>query len=411
MSQSQRLRLLLCWGYHRSGWIQPFEQLRDQFDVHYLFHRSAAEEEGCRTDAPRHYWLDYTDAASVIERIAPDRIVFMALDGAWVIALNAEARRRGIPTFVVQHGHFNPVDESEARPAAQGLSTALQGGSPVAAVRFAGHSFGVAGGLGLAQTLRFMADARRTTARDAMRRHRFADRLPDYYVALSPESAQIYLQLDGAPTERVACIGVPEYDEIFGSVPASVPEDGPLLLLDSPNAENRWNATTMTVKDKVDFLRSLDDTVASVGRRLRVKLHPESYASQWLPELTNGTYLRDADLVEELSRAEVCVGFDSTLMIPAVWLRPTVIVRLRPSRILDVAAETGAASITSSLTGIDAQLLSTARRRFVRTELERQQYVERLSYRPDGRASERLREVLSDPKTALGRYCLDPEVG
>jgi hypothetical protein len=402
--QPGQLRLLLCWGYHRSGWIRPFEQLRDQFDVHYLFHRSPDEEEGCLTDAPRHYWLDFKDAASLIERVAPDRIVFMALDGAWAIALNAEARRRGVPTFIVQHGHFNPVGESGGRQTAQAVSQALQGGSPRAAFRFARRSFGLAGGIRLARTLRFMTDARRTDARQAMRRHVFADRLPDHYVALSQESAQVHLQLDGAPPHRIACIGVPEYDEIFRSVPTGSPRDGPVLLLDSPNAENRWNATTTIVQEKVAFLKSLDSAVTEVGRRLRVKLHPETYRAEWLPDLASGTYLRDADLVAEYARAGLCVGFDSTLMVPAVWLRPTVLIRLRPSRIIDVAAETGAASVIQSLTGMHAEHLSSAPLRFARSEVARQSYVRRLAYRPDGRAGERLGEVLKDPETAMRRY-------
>jgi hypothetical protein len=411
MLDSVRPRLLLCWGYHRAGWIRPFEKLRDQFDVHYLFHRSRDEEEGSLTDAPRYYWLDFKDAASVIERIRPDRIVFMALDGAWVIALNAEARRRGVPTFIVQHGHLNPAGEGGGSRGARAVSQPMQGGSPLAAVRFAGRSFGLPGGLRLARTLRFMTDARRTTSHDAMRRHVFLDRLPDHYVAMSPESAQVHLQLDGAPLNRVACIGVPEYDDIFCSVPLAIPRAGPVLLLDSPNAENRWNATTTTVREKVAFLKSLDSAVARTGRRLRIKLHPETYRADWVPDLPHGTYLRDADLVEEFTRAAICVGFDSTLMVPAVWLRPTVLVRLRPSQIIDVAAQSGAACIVHSLDAIDEEVLASSPGRFAGTGHGRQAYVRRLAYRPDGCANERLREVLSEPETAMLHYSLASQDG
>jgi hypothetical protein len=301
------------------------------------------------------------------------------------------------------------VGESESRQSTQAVSQALYDGSPVAAVRFVARSYGLTGGLRLVRTLRFMMDARRTTARDAMRRHVFTDRLPDHYVALSPESAQVHLQLDGVPPDRVACIGLPEYDEIFRSVPAAVPCDGPVLLLDSPNAENRWNATTTTIQKKIAFLQALDVVVASMGRQLRVKLHPETYRAEWLPDLVNGAYLRDANLVEEFTRAAICVGFDSTLMVPAVWLRPTVLVRLRPSRIIDVAAATRSACVVDSIEDIDGEVLDSARVRFAQTNHERQAFVRRLAYRPDGRANERLREVLTAPGSAMSRYSLAPQ--
>jgi hypothetical protein len=400
----ERLRLLLCWGYHRSGWIEPFEQLRDQFELSYLFYRSAEEEEGCLTTAPRFYWSQFASAQDVLEATKPDRVIFMALDGAWSIALNAAARRRGIPTLIVQHGHL------ESEPDAERVNTAsvLAQGSPLPALRFAALSLGIREAAALPRLARFMIDARRHSARSAMPRHRFRARIPDRYVALSPESAGAIHRLDGATESEIACIGIPEFDEVFAAVAPSAPRDGAVLLLDSPNAENRWNVTTTTVEKKVAFLRELDAAASASGSSLRVKLHPETYGATWLPDLEPGVYLRDADLVREFNDASVCIGFDSTLLIPAVWLRPTILVRHRPSRIVDLASETGAAMVVLPNHQIRPSYLIAAKAHHPRSDAERKAYIERLAFRADGRAIERLADVLSDPRAAPGRYPMSP---
>jgi hypothetical protein len=389
----ERLRVLLCWGYHRAGWIQPFEQLRDRFDVSYLFFRTRGEEEACLTDAPRHYWAEFRDARAVIDAIRPDRVVFMALDGAWSIALNAAARGRGVPTFIVQHGHLESTASSEQLNAVAALSK----GSPLPAVRFAASTFGVRGLVPMARLLRFMADARRRGARDAMPRHRFPERIPDRYIALSPESAAAHVRLDGIEPGRISCIGLPEHDRLFSTVPREVPSNGSVLLLDSPNAENRWGVTTTTIEEKRDFLTSVATAAATLGRPFRVKLHPETYAATWLPDLAGVTYVRDADIAEEIASSSICLGFDSTLLIPAIWLRPTIAIRLRPSRIVDLAAELGAATVLSAMSDFEGATFVDAETLFHAAAGPRAEYVQRLAFQPDGRAVERLAALIEAP--------------
>ena len=138
---ARRLRILLCWGYHRSGWVAPFEQLNGEFDFHYLFHLSEEEEECSHTNQPRHYWNDFRAAQDILDEIKPDRLVFMSLSGLRPIALNMAARRKGIPTFVVQHGYFRSLENYLALPAVPPKTvaetkTTSQASSASEAVRF-----------------------------------------------------------------------------------------------------------------------------------------------------------------------------------------------------------------------------------------------------------------------------------
>jgi hypothetical protein len=385
-----RPRVLLCWGYHRAGWVQPFEDLRSRFDFTYLFFRTPEEEEGSFTEAPRRFWSQYRNAQAILDDVQPDSIVFMALDGAWSIALNAIARDRGVRTLIVQHGHLEAfIGEQQLTTAA-----ALSKGSPLPALRFAVSSLRLRRPRSLYRLIRFLSEARRRGPRTAMVRHRFAERMPDHYVALSPESARVHVDLDGAENTDISCIGLAEYDAIFRDVISEVPANGPVLLIDSPNADNRWGATTTTIAEKKVFLTELGLAAAESGRALRVKLHPENYAAGWLPDIAGCTYLRDVNVAEELSSAGVCIGFDSTLMIPAVFLRPAILLRLRSYRIVDLASDLHAALVLESIRDFGADALKQAELTFVQTSEARHEFVRRLAYSADGRAVERLAETL-----------------
>jgi hypothetical protein len=390
-------RLLLCWGYHREGWIRPIEGLRDRFEVHYLFYRSRAEEEaeGAKTDAPRLYWGDFKTAVQILDRVRPNAIVFMALDGAWSIALNAAARRRGIPTFVLQHGHFDKYRSATTQANSHSSRTSY-GSNPWPAIRFTASTYGLRGIPGFLGTMRFMLAVRRSGPSQAMTRYRFHDRFPDRYIALSPESAQVHVRQDGASESVIDCIGIPEYDSIFQNVEARAPSDGSVLLIDSPNARNRWGEVSASVDEKAEFLLTLDAIAAQLQLPLRIKLHPETFHDSWLPRLQVGEYLQDASVVQELSSAAVCVGFDSTLLIPAVWLRPTVLIQLRPSAVCELARTTGAAVVLDALEDIDVQSLQLSRRHFRENASGRADFIRRVAVNPSGKAQEALVRILTE---------------
>ena len=56
-----------------------------------------------------------------------------------------------------------------------------------------------------------------------------------------------------------------------------------VLLIDSPNAENRYGVTTTTIEEKARFFTDLSVRLEQRGYPLMVKLHPETYGATWLP--------------------------------------------------------------------------------------------------------------------------------
>jgi hypothetical protein len=106
-----------------------------------------------------------------------------------------------------------------------------------------------------------------------------------------------------------------------------------VLLIDTPHTGGPHNRVALPATEKAAILRRLAAQLAVDGWRLRVKLHPGSYGDTWPDTITTIDVVREADLTELLRSAAFVVGFDSSLMVPAL--------RHRPGAFVGVAGETG----------------------------------------------------------------------
>jgi hypothetical protein len=398
---ARRPRVLLCWGYYRKGWIAPFEQLGDELDFDYIFYLSKEDEEASYTERPRHYWNDFRSAQQIIDELAPDRVVFMSLSGLRPIALNMAARRRGIPTFILQHGYFRSLENylalAASSQATAPTNVSRQTSSPLRAVRFLMSSHFLREPLECLRALAMLAMSRRKSHYHSQLQFRFRGRMPDWYITYSESTSEIHRQLDGAEDGAIIPIGIPEFDPIFRRVAQAerAPGDS-VLLIDSPTAENRYGVTSMTVDQKVRFLEELSSRLAARGRRLVVKLHPETYEAEWLPSSANTTYVRDADVASLIAQAGACLGFDSTLMIPAVIVRPTMLFELCESTLTEDARRLGVATVVRGLEYTDEQLDSVIGGG-ERPEANIEAFTRSFAHAADGRATERLAAAIREP--------------
>lgn len=399
---ARRLRVLLCWGYYRKGWIAPFEQLENELDFEYIFYLRKEDEEASFTERPRHYWEDFRSAQQILDELAPDRIVFMSLSGLRPIALNMAARQSGIPTFILQHGYFRSLEDYAAlaatsRGTTQTTATPKRSSSPVRAARFLLSSHFAREPLECGRALAMLAMSRRESHYRSQLRFRFRGRMPDWYITYSESTSEIHRQLDGAEDHSIIPIGIPEFDPVFRRLAdREVQRDESVLLIDSPTAENRYGVTSMTVDQKVRFLEGLSSRLALRGRRLVVKLHPETYEANWLPHHPNTTYVRDADVAALISRADACVGFDSTLVIPAIIARPTMLLDLCESTLTREARRLGVATVVPGFEYTDEQLDSVLEATS-RPTPNLDAFTRSFAHAADGRATERLAAAIREP--------------
>ncbi len=249
----------MCWGYHRRGWVAPFERLNHEFDFHYLFHLNEQDEESSYTSQPRHYWDEFQTAQEILDRLEPDRIVFMSLAGLRSISLNMTARRRGIPTFILQHGYFHSLENYLSLPATAAQKdpkkeNAVPGRSAQRAVAFMLRSNFAAEPLESSLAIAMLLVSRKIGAYRSQSWFRFCGRMPDWYVTYSMETSKFHRQLDGAVSSSIVPVGIPEFDPIFRLLASSEqPDGGGVLLIDSPNAENRYGVITTTPGRKRGF--------------------------------------------------------------------------------------------------------------------------------------------------------------
>lgn len=241
-----------------------------------------------------------------------------------------------------------------------------------------------------------LLESRRTDQYRSQLRFRFRGRMPDRYITYSEETSEFHRQLDGAPSSSITPIGIPEFDPIFQHLADATQSRGnDVLLIDSPNADNRYGIIATNIEEKVRFLVDLAERLEDRGRSLVVKLHPETYDATWLPSHPNLRYVRDAEMGQLIHDAQACIGFDSTLVIPAIIARPTLLFELRESSLLTGARELGVATVVRGLRcsreQLDGLLAATPR---AGDQIER--FIQSFAHSADGHATQRLATVLSE---------------
>lgn len=393
--------ILLCWGYHRSSWIEPFERLKGHFRFTYIFYRNRQEEEERLTADPVLYWQDYADADQILDAVRPEKIVFMSLTSGYPIALNMAAQSRGIPTYILQHGVFGfYADEraSESRSTAlhktRGAETASITGLKSSSFGFLIRSMRLADLTAVPRMALFFLILRQCGYVAACKQVRFRQRLPTGYICFTERNGTIYRELDYAGPDRIHVIGIPEYDRFFrsASTPEEPTDEAPYyLLIDQPLAENSWGTPTVSREEMVRFYGKLIAYCRSQNARLKIKLHPESYGCAWLPENDGVQWIRDADVVSLIRGAKACFGMFSTLVLPAALLKPLCLFDVKPSSIVSDLGRRGLATV------LDFFQFEPSDIRFGQTghsgpDVPR--FVEDYFFKLDGRSTDRLAEVL-----------------
>lgn len=323
------LRLLAAWPYERTGWVQPIERLaRDHgFDVTYVAYRHAAEEPSraeIPADRSRVHWRDHPSGRALLRAVRPDVVLQMGLHGAWSAGLRAAAQDAGIPTAFLAHGHLvgmirYPMSNSGTRLGRRATPARIAATLPAAAYVMRSHGPHPLRMLGAVRAI--IAPARAVPPPR-----------PDLYLLPGRHDLAALEQLDPDAGSRTVLVGLPEHDDLHSSTCKGAPARQ-VLLIDSPHTGGPHNRVALPAGEKAAILRRLADDLAIDGWRLRVKLHPGSYADTWPDTITTIDVVREADLAELLQSASFVVGFDSSLMVPALRHRPGVFV--------DVAGETG----------------------------------------------------------------------
>lgn len=403
MADAAPLRILACWPYARHGWVAPLEGLTAKgHHVTYLGYRTPDEEPDVVAipDArPRAFWHEFRNGRDVLRRLRPDRIVLMGTEGARQLSVVAAARDAGVPTAVLQHGVFGTLP---GYLTLAGLVRQL--GTPPARRRLPAAAF-VARTLWrrpgeLARALRYLIASARSTPWEAAPRHPLAARRADAYLYASTPSKSFHRAMDHVEEDRLVRVGLPEFDGLL-MADLGAPRPDMALLIDTPHTGGPHGAAQMDGDEKAALLSRLAADLARLGWRLTVKLHPDSYADDWAVDGPHLRFVRDVDVAPLIEEATVVLGFDSTLLLPAMHHRPGVLLQHGPrgggaAWFSELALSCGAVPSQHRLDEISGEAVVAAARDGSATAAGRARFVAELIGPPDGRSGERLERALRD---------------
>jgi GNAT superfamily N-acetyltransferase len=400
------MRILLNWGTGRPDHLVGFQWATRGMDVVLVDRRDELIGLQASTEGRQIFWEDFATPQRLLDAVRPDKVVFSDIEQFHQVALNAAARARGIPTLMLEHG-IRTAREVEVGYRLQQemgnrerLASFRKVKTSSATLAFYLSALPSVPRRQRLQYLRFVTErwGREPTA--ALHACRFDARLATRYVNFAPMNATYLMARDALPLSRFVLIGNPSYDQILAHVGGLHEKDAYYLLIDSPVADHPMFPGTRA--DKVRFLLELARYAERKGARLRVKLHPMTYASDYLPTHPAIEYFRDADIVPLLKGARGIFGFNSSLITVAPLFAPTVLFHINEDAFTEDLVARGVAGGGLDYFRFEADDVERAWP--APTEAATTRMIDDYLYRADGRAAERLREVLGADAASV----LDP---
>jgi hypothetical protein len=404
-NSSQKITVLLVWGYQRKGWIEPFEKIKERFNFVYLHFIHPEEETACFTDCRRIFWSEYENANAILDDVKPSKIVFMSLYNGLDIALNIAARKRNITTYILQHGMFTTYADYRAREVERKRSKVSDRANAVSlttnhhfnSLLFVKNSLNFTDYLKVSKFPLYYYLQKTESSLYASKHVRFQARKPDYYICYTLKNAQIHFELDKPDISQVLLIGNPEFDSFFNQW-NQLPdfEENYYLHIDQAFAGNRFGESIVIREEMVLFWEKLNIFCKSKGAKLKIKLHPESFNSNWLPADENIEWLREVpDMVSLIKNSLGCFGFFSTLLIPAVYYKKTILFKMSNSDFQQNLLKMGVIDL------LDFYQFEPENIHFERITKESSclhKFEEEYFYKTDGKAIQRLQSELESIK-------------
>lgn len=341
---------LLVWPTIRKDWIKVFEELKDDFEFTFL-PSTFPKEPNYANDFNCCYWSEFNSAQEILEGLKPEGIIFMSIESGLSMALNYAAQKAGIKTYILQHGIFTNYRDYRTREklwrkkeVAQSVKQE-QSDKSFSSFKFISNSLN-----GLDQ-VKLLWIAVYTKLQQKKGPYWTAKHLPlklkraNWYLCFSPYNATIHKETDRISEDQITYIGSPELIPYLQEEKDLIKEDF-YLHIDQALAENSFGEETVSKEKMSDFYLKLNAFCLGKSAKLYIKLHPESYHSDWLPQQENIRYLRQVDNFNRIIQsAQGCFGFYSTMIIPAVFWKPTVLFKIQYSGLQEAIAQLNAALI------------------------------------------------------------------
>lgn len=341
---------LVIWPTTRKDWVSTFFQLKDDFRFTFIpatFPRKVnfASEFTCR------YWSEFESAGEVLDQVQPDGIIFMSIESGISMSINYLANKRGIKAFILQHGVFTNYKDYRLREklwrkddrAKTIISSQVTKG--FSSFGFLRNSFHGLERLNLLSIALYTKLQQKIGPYWVSKHLSLSIKKPDIYLCYSPFNSTIHRELDNAPASSIKYVGSPELMKYL-QMEEDLIEEPFYLHIDQALAENSFGEETVNKQMMIDFYLKLNQFCINQGAALYIKLHPESFNSSWLPNHENIRYLKNVSNFNKVVQSSIgCFGFYSTMVIPAIYWKPTILFRVQYSGLQEAISAIGAAQV------------------------------------------------------------------
>lgn len=340
MDRMTKPTILLQWGYNRPNWVKFFEEMKDDFHFVYLNHIHKDSESISFTNCRKVYWSDFKNVNGILDNINPVKVIFMGIDGPLAILLNNACRQRGILTVFIQHGIFHPyaayleeeiLEKQSNKVKISSTTHSVDRSLPASADKF-GIRFilssvslfninAVATILQLKFLRKFFGSQQK-----ALYYTKHTSRIADKYIVYTRFCSSMLKERDGIKDEFIVEVGNPEADEIIKYLEEDSIriDNGYYLLIDDPLGEVPEYSTSGFISSAsvATFHMKLNEYALSKGKKLKIKLHPYSYDSNFFVQHENICYIKDTNIPELIKNSDAVFGILSTLLIPVLYKKP-----------------------------------------------------------------------------------------
>ncbi|GAB3530533.1 hypothetical protein GCM10027443_11350 [Pontibacter brevis] len=411
---SDKANLLVVGDYNRKDFLELFRSCRQDFNFYFLEYASKKEvaDEAYKVYGKAIFWGDFKNVNELLLHIQPQKVVFFFIESYFHVILNLACKERGIFTYLMDHGirdlyihlrfeqhlikqtynvsplhHFKKITQFKARLKARlFLRNSVKELSPTHAAFFRD----------------FYNTRRSSSFMTTFNKISSPLRVADAYISFGPKTFEAHQHFDHLPKDKpVHFIGLPNYDHLAGLEPANTIKSQ-IIFIDQGLGNWRffnWNATNYR-----QFVTAFAGICATHGYQLLTKLHPaqpEADAKFWA-SFTNVKLIDNNELLLQLPHSRLIMGFYSTYLLPLMVLPFTTVVTLEnhPMGRIDVSKSFVDAGVAHPVYDLEElhSILPNIGALHQKQLPNKAKFTEEWMYKFDGRAGERLRNILLSDK-------------
>ncbi len=331
--QTEKPTVLTNFGYQRKYWTYPFESIKEDFNIIYIHYNRKEDEIARHTNEKVIYFSDYNNAQHLFDSIKPDIFIALGLFSNLSIAIRYTCKKRKIPYVYMDHGFYSePEDYEEIRKLREKSKNNIKIDN-IEKHRSSNYSFSIKTFLYSFSLLNLLflitINAYKKISGKEMKQFQFLMNKiakPDYLFTYSYKNSSTNRRYFNMRDDEIKVIGNFEFDQYLQKAKKQEPY---ALLIDSPFSDHPNGDNMITIEEHVKIYKKASLIANNKGLRLKIKLHPGNYNSNWIPKINNVEYVREnKDLNSLIKNAQIAFGFFGTAVIPAIYFVPTVIIEI-----------------------------------------------------------------------------------